>query len=118
MTTMTALDLTNLERLEAAATPGPWHDAHGELVHDYDGDGYVKLAQSPCPQSPVMSARRKAWNADRAFIPALRNAAPAFIAAAKERDELRARIGELEAALGDAHAALDRRPSDDEETRI
>jgi hypothetical protein len=48
----------------------------------------------------------------------LRNAAPAFIAAAKERDELRARIGELEAALGDAHAALDRRPSDDEETRI
>ena len=112
--TTAPLDLDELARLEKAATPPPWSDAHGELVHDWDSEGYVKLALSPCQNSPAKSARRKHWDADRAYIAALRNAAPALFAAARERDELREILADQEEV---ANSVIDGLTADRDELR-
>ena len=108
MTETPTLDLAELKRLEKAATPGPWYDAAGpsKIVHDWDNDGYAVVADSPCPRSPSTGARAKQWDADRRAIVALRNAAPALIAAAKERDELRAERDALRVEVEEQRALV------------
>lgn len=77
---MPDLNIETLEALEQAATPGPWKfwDSHiNEIEPEIAG-----------PDRTVIMRSR--INEDADFIAALRNAAPALIAAAKEADELRA----------------------------
>lgn len=82
------LDLDALERLEKAATPWPWTVESGWLHNRSD------------------SWRRE----DAPLMAALRNAAPDLIAAARERDKLKARVDELERAMEDARWAEEERP--------
>lgn len=84
-------DLDRLAELEQAATPGPWEEmclgSEGyQILHREDGrlrpDRVARLGQMD-------------WDSDKAnaeLLPALRNAAPDLIAAARERDQLRATV--------------------------
>ena len=77
MTNSPTLDLAELERLEKAATCGPWSSVFLD-----DAVVFIKRHGVDRP----FSFDEK----DPEFILTLRNAAPDLIAAAKERDELRA----------------------------
>ena len=93
MTDLSTEALDALAVLEPAATPGPWDTLACELVGD---SGHVAwTAGSPNPF------------ADAALIAALRNAAPALIAAARERDELLAAVGKWAAKNEIAAPPLD-----------
>jgi hypothetical protein len=99
---MTGLDLAELKRLEAAATPGPW------FIHDFSG---LEGIEQPKARDVTISCDHPATitvaemgggldghkgvsqgQYDAALIAALRNAAPALIAAAEERGALRSRL--------------------------
>ena len=67
-----ALDLDALKALEKAGSPAPWDDAFKGMVYG------------------------KQWKENRDFAKALRNAAPALIAAAEERNALRAALEQIE----------------------
>lgn len=64
-----AFDLDSLEAFEKAATPGPWNYTESDMCGP---DRYVGDIE---------------WPEDRAFVRAIRNAAPELFKAAKERDE-------------------------------
>jgi hypothetical protein len=99
------IDLDELERLEAAATKGPWTVCHDEcsITCDVDGPGitlseyaeeahYDEVGKNGCcgyPPDPFL-------NCDAAFIVALRNAAPSLI---RELREAREEIEELQAQV-------------------
>ena len=78
MTSMADLDLDELERLIAAASPRPWRIE--PLLRDY-------LAGAVDGENRNVADMRRA---DAWLVVALANAAPALIAAARERDRLRA----------------------------
>jgi hypothetical protein len=72
------VDLDQLDALAAAATPGPWLvDRDGDVVADRDRDSMLAAYPSA---------------ADAALIVAAVNALPALVAAARERDQLRAAV--------------------------
>ena len=77
MTELTPERLAELKALEKAATPGPW-------VTRFDGAVYREVVRGEVPVCEHASRE------EAALIAALRNAAPALIAAAEGRDELRA----------------------------
>jgi hypothetical protein len=102
-------DMTEeLERLLAAATPGPWKHIPGKRMvfvvapecHVYsnrdndDGEG---------PHHPNTIKR---WNADAALIVAAINALPGLIAAARELDAARAELAEIRAWTDDNQRGL------------
>lgn len=111
------LDLDKLEALEKAATPGPWviDDANNELIAIMDREDCYDYLADFMPAPCTLDYKKASANA--AFIAALRNAAPALFAAARDglkwraegwrdldvlRDQLaaaQARIKELEEAL-------------------
>lgn len=75
---MTTLDLTHLETLLAAATPGPWYP-HARDEHDIeDSDGLTVAGNYHYEEGGVCRQE------DRDLIVALRNAAPALIARVRE----------------------------------
>ena len=76
--TLTPERLAELKALEKAATPGPW-------VTRFDGAVYREVVRGEVPVC------EHAGRAEAALIAVLRNAAPALIAAAEDRDELRKR---------------------------
>jgi hypothetical protein len=87
---MTAEQLTELERLEREATPGPWWGETAVPTEIY----------APATDEILTSGfgNEKAQE-DAELVIALRNHAPALIAAARERDELRALAGKSWGAL-------------------
>ena len=88
---MSDIDIAELRRLLAEASPGPW---------EYDGvpvdDSHWTVAEiargAPLPMIEVPGSEAKDANADAALIVALRNAAPELLdrleRAEEERDEL------------------------------
>jgi hypothetical protein len=100
-------DLDELDRLAAAATPGPWEvsgsdsghsqyellvsvitQSHGDLICDLDGLTRSHFKEGPGPDDDGM--------ADAAFIAASRSALPLLVA----------RVRELELALGHAQQGV------------
>jgi hypothetical protein len=84
------LDLDALGRLHKAATPPPWDFSGSELerfaaVGDYSRTGIIKGDTEGCPH----------FEADRALVPATRNALPRLLAAAREHDAMVKRLAEL-----------------------
>ena len=102
--------LSELERLEKAATPGPWK--HGVEFDEETGEEIGSLSIHSPDYIQVwngetnevsdtvavlgFSAHTK-HRANLAFIMALRNHAPALIAAAREAEELRRNLGIVKA---------------------
>ena len=80
------LDIDALEALEKAATPGPWktHLVDDTCICASDG---CEVATT-CDEDGYNIAYER-MEADAAFIVALRNAAPALIAAYREREGLK-----------------------------
>lgn len=89
------LDLDELERLIAAASPRPWRIE--PLLRDY-------LAGAVDGENRNVADMRRA---DAWLVVALHNAAPALIAAARERDRLRALCREAADALRAIDSALE-----------
>ena len=93
------IDIAELERLEKAATPGPWKWSYQFLSLDA---GKEKIIWPSNAQFDPENARESLGacgkqaepdaEANAALIAALRNAAPALIAALRERDELHAAV--------------------------
>lgn len=89
----TTLDLDELERLEKAATPGPWahygHHTTGKLwlygTADYANHPRIALIEEGLNYGQDVPATESA-NAD--LITAMRNALPALIAAARETERM------------------------------
>lgn len=81
MADLTPADLTELRRLLAAATPGPWRKSKNTLAHVVaECGGGVRVAQ--CGDHADRELRRfngERWNADAALIAALVTAAPRLI---------------------------------------
>jgi hypothetical protein len=87
---MTSEELEALEKLEKAATPGPWYGCFDYIVTADD--------------EPI--AEYFGNDADCEFIVLLRDAAPALIAAARENADLRAKLAAAEKALDDQAEAV------------
>lgn len=87
---LTPAALAELDALERAATPGPWSGAKV-----YEGTAAV-LAHG---LKPVISGT--GTEADVDLCAALRNAAPALLDAADERDRLRAALERIERWFGE-----------------
>lgn len=109
------IDLDELERLLAEATPGPWHLPGGARLQGVvsamigERDAQVADASGEAPQHD--SAGRDVVAVQRAnaiLIAAMRNALPELLAAARERDALRQRVSDLRFALGDNAGWFDR----------
>lgn len=87
-------DLQRLRELEARATPGPWKATHKTTF----GGGEIGFADISGPATGRYGGveyRCSSTNADADFVAALRNAAPALIAAAEERDRLRSELTDV-----------------------
>ncbi len=95
MNGLTTEELDRMEELEKAATPGPWTAYPTELDNGATRiDGPEPVSASWCFQVASVGSRiAPRRDANAAFIPALRNAAPALIAAARENAKLRAVVG-------------------------
>lgn len=102
MTPLTPETLAELERLEAKATKGPWYAGSFNGVEDANGEWQIDFAKSPSPDSIytdptgdgvcVVSTGSGEYGHvpdDLRFAAALRNAAPALIAAARRERALR-----------------------------
>ena len=92
------IDTKELRRLAQAATPGPWEFWHGMIATDIDNDGGVVIAKRPTPSGGKLQAR---VDTNFQYIVAAYPAASLELldrleAAEKERDELRAKIEEME----------------------
>lgn len=87
---MTTPDLDHLAALEAAATPGPW-DADIEYGHVYQErkkwDGLICQLWGGSMQDDFQDRDNNA-----AFIAAIRNAAPALFATARNHERLLAAV--------------------------
>ena len=105
MTETPTLDIAELDRLEKAATPPGWRVEDGSTTiwsdNAYDpatnNVGCIVARTSNPPTWKVSRPTHDETIANSHLIAALRNAAPALIAAAKERDELRAANNDLAA---------------------
>ena len=100
----TMIDLAALERLLAEATRGEWGvtrrgGAPTISIVDAEGNPAPRTGMRPCGDAYPTIARLPADystdDANAALIAAAVNALPALIAAARERDELRAKCDEL-----------------------
>ena len=79
-------EIATLEKLEAAAAPGPW--AVRACKPDHDGKGHI------C--EVIRTAERVAVReVDDVFLAAMRNALPALLATAREAAELRKQVATL-----------------------
>lgn len=99
-------DYAALEALEKAATPGPWR-----VTENLDywvtaaepeapiGDDEPLVAHCGDIHWPNYEEKQPEWRSNAELIAALRNAAPALIAQAREAEALRARVEELEEEL-------------------
>jgi hypothetical protein len=92
---MPDIDLDRLERLEKAATSGPWSVATGYASHGFH-EGIVTGSDS----ADFRTILKPNWSLPNAlgnieFVAALRNAAPDLIAAARTADAARKDINEL-----------------------
>ena len=91
------IDLDALAALEAAATAGPWSGYRTGVLHN---STWV-IGNAPDDSGAIMSL------ANASLIAALRNHAPALIAAAQERDALLRHLGPGAAAEHNVLALLD-----------
>lgn len=107
---MTSEELDRMEELEKAATPGPWTAYPTELDNGATRiDGPEPVSASWCFQVASVGSRlAPRRDANAAFIPALRNAAPALIAAARENAKLRAVVDAARAYHAIASAPYDK----------
>ena len=99
---MTNEELTRLDALAAAATPGPWH-TDADTCPEYDDPAVMAGKQWVCATSYdtlSTSIGERDIKADAAFIAAARDAVPALVA------EVRRLRGLVEAAYREAHAEL------------
>jgi hypothetical protein len=84
--------LDRLEEARNAATPGPWIQWHAPDVVAI-GTGFAMHRGVPSnPSGWVVSGASGLTGADAALIVAMHEALPALIAAARERDRLRAAV--------------------------
>ena len=99
---MEKVDLDDLERLEKAATPGPW-----EFFDNPTDTGLIAGCHSVSPSQDatlVFSCASNFYGSlspkrdDRDLIAALRNAAPHLIARAREAERLEETLTALKAA--------------------
>ena len=116
---MPDLDLDALEALLKRASPGEWswtEDRDGyPLELDAEGVGILRPGITVDPTDGRLTAHitndsgsAEASHPDFALIVALRNAAPALIAAARERDELRDRAEKAERERDEVVARAER----------
>ena len=105
---MTKLNLDELQRLDAAATPAPWYPQHEDdalCMNAYyvstKPDGHNLDTRNPSDdviaicllQEPRLAGTLDGkWDANTALIAAMRNALPALIARLRAADELRAAL--------------------------
>lgn len=115
------IDLDELERMLAEATPGPWKTEH-QRAESVDklanamavsirkgGSDWHWLETQPYSGTwPAATGNGPTSEANARLIAALRNAAPELIAATRERDALRQRVSDLRFALGDNAGWFDR----------
>lgn len=100
---MTSEELEALEKLEKAATPGPW-DVFADVdlcVYNVIGPAFAPIAvvRTRTIDDPPAEDDDGGHSADFAassLIVALRNAAPALIAAARENADIRGKLAEAE----------------------
>lgn len=77
---MNNLDLTHLETLLAAATPGPWHNTPASIIFNEKGKAVACCDSHYTPANGYAAER----TANAELLLALRNAAPALIARVRE----------------------------------
>jgi hypothetical protein len=99
--------MTDLRKLAAAASPGPWYQFdHGGKIDDtrYYGEGYAGAVWGPKgPGYGIITMSREDFDTDRENAAYIAAANPqAILALLDERDALTARVAELEAALNEA----------------
>jgi hypothetical protein len=94
---MTSEELEALEKLEQAATPGPWvyERSPGDMEVGYP-DQFDVIAPNGDALCSMFTSDWGLAETHGKLIPALRNAAPALIAAARENAKLRERVEWLE----------------------
>jgi hypothetical protein len=105
---MTSEELDALEKLEKAATPGPWHEySNHDSVYGTQ-IGMIDDADSPHDvfQLADTSFDEDTSNTNAELMAALRNAAPALIAAARENADLRAKLADAEKARDEQAEAV------------
>lgn len=92
---MPDLDLTELARLESAATPAPWKrrntNGRPSVWMDLGDNRYCKVAAVEAPHMPhALESHGRHDNAE--FLAALRNAAPALLTTARNHERLLAAV--------------------------
>jgi hypothetical protein len=91
------LNIPELRRLHAAATPRPWHRFHdGHDDHPCDcGQIWSEHELLFCPALNDDPKKESRVNEGRLIV-AMRNALPALLDAAEERDALKAKLAEAD----------------------
>lgn len=79
------IDIDEIERLLERATPGPWRGERGDML-----DCVAVVADDPAADYPRIAS--VVQHDDVELIVALRNHGDALVAAARERDRLRAAL--------------------------
>jgi hypothetical protein len=104
MSEVTSKELDELETMISHATPGPWCNVWLDRVYR-SVDGW--MAEHVSNSGPISHEpdATKYCAANARLIAALRNAAPALIAAARENADLRAKLAEADAACANHRAA-------------
>jgi hypothetical protein len=91
MSEVTTEELDRLEALEKVATESPWHTEDAVYTHGWKGGvATFNMVDGHCRILSGNSNFPKEAENDAAFAVAIRNAAPALIAAARENARLRA----------------------------
>ena len=108
---LTAAEIAALREIEQRATPGPW--IHGDRFDGPDGDtggGYANDAVLAMPDLRAVLGPSCRSGADARLIAAIRNAAPALLAAAEDAARLREEVAYLsmgkDTALAMEHEAV------------
>jgi hypothetical protein len=103
---MTRPDLDALSALAEKATPGPWHQ--GREGNGYESTRDVYFGREPDSERSLDIATYIWSDKDAALIAASRDAIPALIAYAREREErVRELEGRIEKALTVDHSEWD-----------